>query len=182
MTAIGVRRAMLADAPEIGAVHVAAWRSTYPGILPEAYLARLSASREAAHYAGAIDAGAGVFVAIGGEPSRIIGFTSTGLGHDNAPADGEIETLYVLDDFREMGAGRRLMERGAAHLASLGCASAYLWVLRDNPANWFYVHLGGRKVLEKNIGWAGVTLVQSAYTWQPIDRLLTKAASSNPGQ
>lgn len=162
---------MPSDAASIGAVHVAAWRSTYPGILPEQYLARLSATREEAHYAAAIAANAGVFVAIDPPSGRIIGFCSTGLGRKHAPAEGEIETLYVLDDFRDRGAGRKLMARAAAHLAGQGCTSAYLWVLDRNPARWFYQHLGGRPVLQKTVGWAGVTLEQSAYVWQPIDRL-----------
>eukprot|EP01037_Dinobryon_pediforme_P010962 gene10963-11043_t len=170
-TAIAVRRAMMSDATAIGAVHVAAWRSTYPGILPEAYLARLSERREAAYYAAAIRADAGVFVALAGTPPRVVGFTTTGRGTASAPAEGEIQTLYVLDDFRDQGAGRRLLARGAAHLAGLGCRSAFLWVLRDNPSRFFYGHLGGKTVLEKTVGWAGVTLVQSAYVWDPIDRL-----------
>lgn len=169
---------MLSDATAIGEIHVAVWRSTYPGILPETYLTRLSARREAAYYAAAIRADAGVFVALGGAPSRVVGFTTTGKGSTGAPADGEIQTLYVLDDFREQGAGRRLLARGAAHLAGLGCNSAFLWVLRDNPSRFFYVHLGGRPVLEKTVGWAGATLVQSAYVWDPIDRLFANRASS----
>ncbi len=173
MSTISVRRAMLADAQAIGEVHVSAWRSTYPGILPESYLARLSTAREAAHYAAAIRADAGVFVAIGDDPGRVIGFCSTGLGRQPAPAEGEIETLYVLDDFRDLGAGRRLMARAAAHLAGLGCGSAYLWVLDRNPSRWFYQHLGGKPALHKTVGWAGVTLAQSAFVWDPIDRLFT---------
>ena len=47
---ISIRRARTADAVAIGAVHVAAWRSTYPGILPDRFLARLSVPRQAAHY------------------------------------------------------------------------------------------------------------------------------------
>ena len=39
-------------------------------------------------------------------------------------AEGEIETLYVLDDWRERGVGRRLMRAAAAHLADIGCRSA----------------------------------------------------------
>ncbi len=61
---IAVRRARPSDAPLIGAVHVAAWRSAYPGILPETYLARLSVTRQAAFYDRQIRAGAGVYVAI----------------------------------------------------------------------------------------------------------------------
>ena len=56
---IAIRRARPDDAAAIGAVHVAAWRSAYPGILPEAYLARLSARRQAARYEAAIRAWAG---------------------------------------------------------------------------------------------------------------------------
>jgi GNAT superfamily N-acetyltransferase len=175
MTAIAVRRAMPGEGAAIGAIHVAVWRSTYPGILPETYLARLSEIRESAHYEAAIRAEAGVFVAVAGEPARIVGFTTTGRGGSDAPAEGEIQTLYVLDDFRDLGCGRRLMARAAAHLAGLGCGSAYLWVLRDNPSRWFYTHLGGRQAREKTIGWAGVTLLQSAFVWDPIDLLFGSA-------
>ena len=55
---VTVRRAGPADAAAIGAVHVAAWRSAYPAILPEAYLARLSVARQARHYEFAIRSGA----------------------------------------------------------------------------------------------------------------------------
>lgn len=180
MTSIVIRRAMPSDATAIGAVHVATWRSTYPGILPEAYLARLSAQKEAAHYAAAIRADAGVFVAIGDTPARVVGFTTTGLASANAPAAGEIETLYVLDDFRDQGCGRKLMARAAAHLAGQGCGSAFLWVLRDNPSRFFYGRIGGRQALEKTVGWAGATLVQIAYVWDPIDRLFATSKPSVP--
>ncbi len=171
---------MPSDAAAIGAVHVSTWRSTYPGILPEAYLARLSERKEAAHYAAAIRAEAGVFVAIGGSPPAVVGFTTTGRAHGSAPAEGEIQTLYVLDDFRDQGCGRKLMARAAAHLAGLGCGSVFLWVLRDNPSRFFYGRLGGRQALEKTVGWAGATLVQVAYVWDPIDRLFANSAPLLP--
>ncbi len=174
MNEIAVRRAVPADAAAIGAVHVASWRSTYASILPDTYLTNLSARREAAYYEAAIRAGAGVFVAVAGETARIIGFCTTGLGRSGGPGEGEIQTLYVLDDFRDQGAGRLLMRRAAAHLAGLGCGSVYLWVLNENPARWFYSHLGGRAVQEKNVSWAGTKLRQSAYLWEPVDVLLRK--------
>ena len=81
-----VRRARPADAISIGAVHVAAWRSTYPGILPDGFLARLSVPRQAAHYDAAIrSSSTGVFVASAsgtdvppGSGSRIVGFATAG--------------------------------------------------------------------------------------------------------
>ena len=107
---------------------------------------------------------------------RVIGFaTATRARGPNVGerlGEGEIETLYVLDDWRERGVGRRLMRAAAGHLAEIGCRSAYLWVLRENPSRWFYERLGGRAVAE------GVILVdcqpvpKMAYVWDPIEQLL----------
>ena len=143
---ISLRKARVADAIAIGAVHVAAWRSSYPGILPDTYLARMSVSRQAAHYDAAIRGGTGVMVAtasgvdvpIGSGP-RIIGFSTAGRARHaeiagKRLAEGEVETLYVLDDWRERGVGRRLMRASASHLIDIGCKSAFVWVLRENPA------------------------------------------------
>jgi ribosomal protein S18 acetylase RimI-like enzyme len=180
---IVVRRARLSDAGAIGAVHVAAWRSTYPGILPDEYLAGLSASRQAAYYGEAIRSGAtAVFVAVAsgadvprGSPPRVVGFATAGRARLPGPlrlAEGEIETLYVLDDFRELGLGRALIRAAAAALADSGCGSAYLWVLRDNPNRWFYRRLGGRPVAESVIRVAGQPVPQTAFVWNPIALLL----------
>ncbi len=191
---IQLRRARLSDAAAIGAVHVAAWRSAYPGILPDAYLSRLSAARQARYYEAIIASGAVVLVAVPetGGP-RLVGFTTAGRGRRRWPSggfgawsrergagasadhlgDGEIETLYVLDDWREQGLGRRLMRAAAKELAGRGCRSAYVWVLHDNPSRYFYQHLGGQLVAHGETAVAGVSLRQAAFSWDPIDRLLT---------
>jgi len=180
---IAIRRARPADAAAIAAVHVAAWRSAYPGILPDTYLARLSVARQAAHYESAIRSGVGVHVAAasgldlpGGLASglgpRIVGFVTAERVRGRSLGDGEIETLYVLDDWRERGLGRRLIRAAAAHLASIGCRSAYLWVLRDNPSRWFYQRLGGRPAAETTVRVGGLPVAQTAFVWNPIERLL----------
>ncbi|MGH7067948.1 MAG: GNAT family N-acetyltransferase [Acetobacteraceae bacterium] len=182
---IGIRRARQADAAAIAAVHVAAWRSAYPGILPDRYLAHLSVIRQAAHYDRAIRADGGVFVAAawgddlppGGRP-HIVGFTTTGLPRSPGLGEGEIETLYVLDDWRERGLGRRLMRAAAAHLQSVGCRSVFLWVLSENPSRWFYARLGGRAVAEATVPVGGRPVHQTAFLWNPIERLLETSAQA----
>jgi ribosomal protein S18 acetylase RimI-like enzyme len=188
---ITVRKARVADAIAIGAVHVAAWRSTYPGILPDAFLARLSVSRQAAFYEAAIRGGTGVMVASAsgvdvpsGTGPRIIGFSTAGRARHaeiagKRLAEGEVETLYVLDDWRERGVGRRLMRAAAGHLMDIGCKSAFLWVLRDNPSRWFYQHLGGRSVAEQTIPFAGHMVVQTAFVWDPIEQLLAASPQAS---
>ena len=187
---ISLRKARVADAIAIGAVHVAAWRSTYPGILPDAYLAKMSVSRQAAFYDAAIRGGTGVTVATAsgvdvpaGSGPRIIGFTTAGRARTEIAgrrlAEGEVETLYVLDDWRERGVGRRLMRAAGAHLADIGCKSAFLWVLRDNPSRWFYQRLGGKPAAEQTIQIAGQSVAQTAFVWNPIEQLLTASPQAS---
>ena len=96
-------------------------------------------------------------------------------GVEGGLGEGEVQTLYVLDDWREHGLGRRLLAAGAAHLKAAGCRSAFLWVLRDNPSRWFYQRLGGRPAAESDTRVAGVAIPQVAFVWDPIDPLLAGA-------
>lgn len=184
---ISIRRARPADAAAIAAVHVAAWRSTYPGILPDQYLANLSIPRIAANYQRGLFErrdGEAMFVAVArpqaeGERPTIVGFASGGRCRRPGMAQGEIETLYVLDDWREMGLGRRLMRATAAHLSAIGCGSAMLWVLSENPARWFYGRLGARTLAIETIHVGGRPVQQTAMLWNPIDLLLSATARAD---
>ncbi len=189
---ITIRKARPADAIAIGAVHVAAWRSTYPGILPDDFLAKMSVSRQAAHYDAAIRGGTCVLVASasgddvpsGSGGSRVVGFTTARRARTTQISgqrlgEGEIETLYVLDDWRDLGIGRGLLRGAAEHLLDSGCRSAFLWVLRDNPSRWFYEHLGGRPVVEATIQVAGRSVPQTAFVWDPIEQLLAASQQSS---
>ena len=192
---IAIRRARPSDAAAIGAVHVATWRSAYAGVLPEAYLSELSVIRHASGYQKAIADrrdGHAIFVAVasgidappgqdGREGGVVVGFVSGGRSRRPGLGQGEVETLYVLDDYRERGVGRRLMRAMAAHLAAVGCRSAMLWVLEANPTRWFYLRLGGRPVARETIRFAGLVLEQLAFAWDPIDTLLAATAPAREG-
>jgi len=190
---ICIRRARPADAIAIGAVHVATWRTAYAGVLPDGYLAELSALRQALGYEQAITDRRNchaMFVAVasgadapeGAEQlGTVVGFVSGGRARRDGFGAGEVETLYLLDDYRERGVGRRLMRAMAAHLAAVGCRSVMLWVLRDNPARWFYQRLGGRPAAREVIRFAGQMMEQLAFVWDPIEVLLASTASVPEG-
>lgn len=192
---ITIRHALPMDAVAIGAVHVASWRSTYPGILADDYLARMSVPRQAAYYDHAIRSSVrsrpgAVFVAVAsgdnlapGERPRVVGFATAGPARrsqiaSQVAADGEIETLYVLDDWRDRGIGRRLVGAAAAHLVETGCRSLLIWVLSDNPSRWFYQRLGGREAAQGSTQFGGQRLAQTAFLWNPIDPLLAATSDS----
>ncbi len=173
-TDLTIRPARPQDADEIGAVHVATWRSAYPTLLSHQTLAAMSKSYQAAYYEAMIRRHGGVFVAVAGPDEQVVGFASVGRHRASTPGEGEIYTLYVLDDWREAGIGRRLMHAGARRLAERGCRSAFLWVLSDNPSRWFYERLGGRAVTVGTTHVGGRPVQQTAYLWNPIEMLLAK--------
>jgi hypothetical protein len=137
---ISIRRARARDASGIAAVHVETWRSAYAGLLPDEFLERLSVVRLAGQYDRSIRMGLGVHVAItaadDAEPA-LVGFTSARRSRSDRLGEGEVETLYVMDDWQNQGIGGALLRASGKFLAGLGCRSAYAWVLRENPAGFF---------------------------------------------
>lgn len=173
-----IEPATLADAPGIAAVHIAAWRSAYANLLPSPYLANLSLPRHTALHHQAIATGRNVLVArmpaqdnSARAGTAIVGFCTTGRPRTPGIADGEVETLYVLDDFRDQGLGRGLLQQAAATLAAKGCKTLFLWVLQENPSRFFYERLGGRPAATSQTQVAGETFTQTAYLWNPITLL-----------
>lgn len=175
---IAIRRARPADAPGIAAAHVSCWRSAYAGVLPDDFLANLSVARQGAYYDRAIRFGHGVYVAslsgqdVAGTGRQIVGFSTARRNGAAGLAEGEVETLYVLDDYKERGLGRNLLRAAAQHLSALGCRSAFAWVLRANPSVHFYHHLGGKRIASGTTRVGGEDVPRTAYAWDPIELLL----------
>jgi hypothetical protein len=171
---IAIRRARARDAPGIAAVHVATWRSAYAGLLPDEFLEGLSAIRLAGQYDRSIRMGLGMHVAIdaNGADPVLVGFTSARRSNSDRLGEGEVETLYVLDDWQNQGIGGTLLRASGKFLAALGCRSAYAWVLRENPAGFFYQRLGGKCIATSVTHVGGQPIPQVAYSWDPIETLL----------
>jgi len=154
------------DAGDLARVHVQAWRETYPGLLPQAYLDNLSVPRHARLWRGRLMSTREVTLAAE-DADGVVGYCSG--GESRIPGDGgaEISTLYVLRRAQGAGLGRRLLTDTARVLAARGAASLVIWVLRDNtPARGFYEHLGG-KLDGARMETVGGRLIPSvAYRWE----------------
>lgn len=128
-----VRAATVADAPAIGEIHVASWRAAYAGLLPDGFLARLSAEARAASWARRIgDPDIPGRVLVVEEGGAVAGFAAFG--------PGQLYALYLLPEFWGRGLGRLLHDRVVEELSG---DSAVLWVLATNErAKAFYVRQG----------------------------------------
>ena len=163
------------DALALAEVHVRAWRETYAGLLPAAYLARMEARLHARRWRSQLTAAhAGDVVLAAEGRAGLVGYAAGRLVEGAAIA--EVFTLYVVRDAQRKGLGRRLLGACARALADQGAGGLQLWVLDGNvAARAFYAHLGGVRVDGRPVrGWGG-DLTESAYRWDEI-RALTRGA------
>ncbi len=176
MNPIAIRPARPGDAAGIARLDVETWQAAYAGILTVPYLVGLSAERRERGWASVIRREPrDVRVAVDGD-GIIRGFGSCGACRDEAGFSGEVFTLYVAPDWQNRGIGRALLLALFARLVERGHDSAVVWVLRDNPARFFYQRLGGREVRRKTLPVGGVSVAASGYGWRDLPQFLSTAA------
>jgi GNAT superfamily N-acetyltransferase len=169
-----LRAAGAADAPAIGRVHVESWRTTYPGLLPDSYLATMDQADHAARWERLLGRRDSRHVALVAElDGEVVGFASAGPDRDGDRVfDGELYAIYLLERVQGRGVGRALVETSAEGLHQRGARGMRVWVLRDNrPARAFYEHLGGQYLRERTLEFDQVVVPEVSYGWPDVRRL-----------
>jgi ribosomal protein S18 acetylase RimI-like enzyme len=169
-----IRRATDADVLAMAKVHIVSWRETYPGLLPDPMLERLSIADEAIRWQRMLDrprAWGGAMTFVADQDGAVVGYGTCGEQRTSLLRDrgftGEISELYVLRSAQRQGAGSGLMKAMAGDLLERGHRGVSLWVLEQNgAARRFYERLGGMAIAEKRSG-----LVEVAYGWADLRRL-----------
>ena len=170
-----IRAARPVDAGGIARVHVQSWRSTYRGLVPDEYLAKLSVEARERFWTRQLEnltPGQVVLVAVD-QSGAIAGFVSGGPQRDEGLAyRGELYAIYLLEDAQGLGAGRGLMQALARELHAAGYRDLMLWVLTTNRSRQFYEHMGGQFITTKAVEIGGAPLEEAAYGWPDIGVLL----------
>jgi ribosomal protein S18 acetylase RimI-like enzyme len=163
-----------ADAEALARAHVTSWRQTYRGLLPDAYLARMSETAHARRFAHLLlKPGPDDVTLAAADRGGIVGYAQGGPSRRRAPGEAEIATLYLVRDAQGHGLGARLLGDTARALAAHGARSLVISVLRDNAAaRGFYEHLGGQPEPQRQEpGPGGASYWEVAYTWPDIGAL-----------
>lgn len=173
---VTIRDARVGDADAMASLYVDAWRTSYPGMVPDRVLVRMSERNQAMQWAHAIasrpDTDAILVAEFGSH--GIIGFGSCGPARQTSlPQAAEIYTLYVRPGYQDRGLGQELLHRLFDRLSEAGLASALVWVLTANPARFFYEAMGGRRVAERKERLWGCDLPQTAYGWTDLSTART---------
>ena len=173
--AIRIRKATAADSRGIARVHVDSWRSSYAGVVPSEVLSGLSYDDRQTMWDGILDSQTEDKHCYVAETSddRIVGFACGGpVSEGCGTYEGEIYSIYLLEDYQRSGLGRQLLLSAARRLKDDGIESMLLWVFEENHgARRFYESLGGELIGRKKIRIGSADLVEVAYGWKDIRNL-----------
>ena len=167
-----VRQAEIDDAAVIARVHVAAWRTTYGGLLPDDYLSSLDEAGYEERWRRTLREGSDR-VHVAEDRDGVVGFASGGRERAGESGyAGELYAIYVLREAQGRGHGRRLVQAVVGGLAEMGFTDMIVWVLRDNrKARDFYAKLGGVFVRSQPITIGSALLQEVSYGWKTLDAI-----------
>lgn len=167
-----LRAATPADAKAVARIHVESWRTTYPGMIPDRYLAGMRVDDYAERWRRTlVDPAHRSLVFIAEEAGLPVGFASGGRDRDAERREvGELYAIYLLRSAQGRGHGRRLLLAVAEALAERGLTTMVVWVLRDNArARAFYERMGGVYQRERLLDFAaGFSVMEVSYRWADV--------------
>ena len=136
---VTIRDMLPEDIDGKGTVHFQSWQESYAGIVNADYLANMSEEkcRMMAHRWSENTAVAIV-------DGRVVGFVCWIV----SGGTGELNAIYLLDEYKGFGIGRALADYAMKYLSN--CERVILWVLKENKsAIGFYEHYGFEETGEK---------------------------------
>ena len=164
-----LRGAKQEDIPDIAHVHVAAWRETYTGLMPQEVLDNLSVEERARMWQGAFKGGSATSLLVYEHEGEVVGFTAVGPEREHHPLyTGELYAIYLLKTSHGRGYGKALFDGAVRTLSEAGHDAMRLWVLESNPTRGFYERQGGELGARKEITFAGTPLIEVAYGWTKL--------------
>ncbi|SKA37024.1 GNAT family N-acetyltransferase [Consotaella salsifontis] len=169
-TVADIRLAEPEDASDLAAVHDAAWRNAYSGIIPNRTLNAMVARRGSSWWSRALKRGAAILVL--DFDGTVAGYATLGRNRAEAlPVEGEIYELYLQPEFQGIGFGRRLFGAARQFLAQRGFHGLAVWSLTENDrAMAFYSSLGGYDIAEGEERFEDRKMRKIAFIWPETDR------------
>lgn len=170
-----IRKATLEDAPAIAKVHVDSWRTTYKGIIPQAFLDKLDYNQRAELWFKNITNPINtVFVALNDE-EQVVGFATGSKREKNTePHAADLTSIYILEQWQGFGLGKLLLKAIMKDLHEKGFSKAYVEVLAANKTRAFYQYYGAVYTKTEKLIIGGEVLDEEIYVWNSIEDVMQK--------
>ena len=170
-----IRKADIEDAAAIAHVQVESWKTTYTGIVSDAFLGSLNKEDRTLSWQEQILAG-NISIFVAEDEGEIFGFAAGGESREKLDKyDAELYAIYLLRERQSQGVGKTLCLALAFALRAKGFTSMLVWVLEQNPSVSFYQRLGAVQIARKVINIGGADLQELALGWPSLDRLIAGA-------
>ncbi len=172
-SAFVVRQASKQDAQAVTDLHVASWRASYRGVLPDTYLDGDVESERLSHWKQTLRALEPKDLVLLAESTQgLCGFISV-YWHKDRDYDAYLDNLHVRPGLRGSGIGRRLLASALEPLIAGGAKSLCLWAFDQNEgAMRFYQRLGGLVVERGFDDFAGANAPHTKIAWTDLPAFL----------
>lgn len=170
-----IRSGTTDDIEEVSRVYAQAWRETYQGLAPDAFIKGMTAGAAAQIFRDSLDTDThSYFFHVAEAPQkRLVGFADGGKERSHPENGlGELYAIYILKEFQKQGTGRLLFDAAVESLLKSGMRSMVVWVLEQSPYRKFYESLRGK--LEpgiKQLEVTGQNLRLVSYRWDDLSSL-----------
>ena len=146
-----IRKKQRKDCFTVAHVVTIAWNETYKGIVSDDFLNNLyldEEERATNSYNNFNEKSNHQYVLeIDG---KIVGFISVGPSAEtNYYNFGEIYSIYIINEYKGYGFGKKLIEAGINELKKMGYDKMMISCLVGNPSNKFYEHIGGKYIKQR---------------------------------
>ena len=158
-----IREAIADDIPALAAVHVKTWAQTYWLTLrPPTYRIREWQWRQQFEK---MDGSWFCFV-IENSKKELIGFAKgkTYFHSDLPEFSGELNKIYILREYQQLGLGQRLIGYVARKFLSMSIHNVVLFGVAENPSCKFHEAMGGEKLYSKQGEFHG------GYCWRDLQK------------
>jgi len=141
------RIARASDAPAVGLVQAAVWRSAYGHVLPQDVVARFDGPSFARIWRDSLSTPPSprYVLLVGCAGEQVVGFAAVGpsVDPDATETSGEVLALGVHPDARRSGHGSRLLNAAVDTLRGKGFDTLSIWILASDEATRAFLTTAG---------------------------------------
>ena len=96
---------------------------------------------------------------------KVVGWMNIG-DSDEGSEYGEIHAIYILNEYKGFGYGRKLVEEGIKEIKSMGFKQMIIGCLDGYKSNEFYKHIGGKFIKQRMFEKLG--MMENVYLFEEI--------------
>ena len=166
---VNIREATADDARAVATVHVSSWNDSFAGIVPDAFLKKLTIENRTKAFGERFDELNYHMYVAELDDGRIVGFADVGEPRYEVGAyDAELYAIYLFHEYQGKGIGALLFERIKQLLIEQGKTSMYLLALEVSPYRPFYEKMGGKLVGNRQVQLMGIDFNAVVYGWESL--------------